>query len=504
MLVVAGSGLSVVGSSVWGMGNGGRGEAEPLDSGADVPPECVAAAVAQLDAALDVLQGLAWSPMSASEVRATMRVVTARQSRLASVGFAGLVAIDARDDVVPRARSGQASVTFQEHALGIDPATAKRDAAAARLLDPHTGDLKAIGAAFAAGSVLRGHVDVAVRAHRDLGAKLREEIVPLDIDPDTKVVPEDSRYGRRIEAMDDLLTRESQTSGVQQVGDLARDLVDELNPKEPAGAHERRFLYASTDSNGSLVGKFACGATQGALILAVLAAWNARRPGLAIDQDGVEHVLRDERDLGQRNMDALTDALAVGAARAGIPLPERAGTRPDPEPWPDTFGEAPLDLDHEAEDEPEQGEEPAGEEPERQEPPAGEGEYTVVREPGVLSGPYPPVKMLITVGIEHLAAALARTCKPGKGSGALWDFGNHENGPPPDSPPTPPPPPPLSEAVDRLPGRRGSSTSGAHRMRPWPTCSRAPGCSACSSQQMARCYPWAGRCGWPPRRRRTP
>ena len=106
------------------MGGGGRGEVEPLDGGADVPPEFVAAVLAQLDATLDALQALAWSPMSAPEVRATMRAVTARQSRLAAVGFTGLVAIDAREDVVPRARSGQASVTFQEHALGVDHATA--------------------------------------------------------------------------------------------------------------------------------------------------------------------------------------------------------------------------------------------------------------------------------------------------------------------------------------------------------------------------------------------
>src|SRR3954470_11424746 len=126
---------------------------------------------------------------------------------------------------------------------------------------------------------------------------------------------------------------------------------------------------------------------RGALILAVLAAWNPPRPGLAIDADGAERVLPDLRDLGQRNMDALTDALAlaVGAARAGIPLPKEAATRPDPEPWPDTFGRP----DDDAED----VEADPGETPER---PAAEGECSVIREPGVLSGPYPPVKILIT------------------------------------------------------------------------------------------------------------
>ena len=32
----------------------------------------------------------------------------------------------------------------------------------------------------------------------------------------------------------------------------------------------------------------------------------------------------------------------------------------------------------------------------------------MVREPGVLSGPYPPVKILVTVGVDQFAAALRR------------------------------------------------------------------------------------------------
>ena len=121
---------------------------------------------------------------------------------------------------------------------------------------------------------------------------------------------------------------------MRQLDRFARALVEELNPKTPAGAHERRFLYASPDANGNLVGKFACGATQGALILAVLAAGNRLRPGLAIDPDGVERVLPDTRDLGQRNLDALTDCLALGAARAGITLPPTPAPGPTPNPGP--------------------------------------------------------------------------------------------------------------------------------------------------------------------------
>ena len=298
---------------------------------------------------------------------------------------------------MPRARAGQASIAFQQHALGMDHHTARRDSATAQLLDPDTGDLKVMGAAYAAGEVLRGHVDVAVRTHRDLGEKIREELIPVD---------RTSRVVRRVEAVDALLAEKSREWSVRQLDRFARALVDELNPKTPAGAHERRFLYASPDANGNLVGKFACGATQGALILAVLAAGNRLRPGLAIDPDGVERVLPDTRDLGQRNLDALTDCLALGAARAGIRLPDNAGTRPDPEPWPDTFGQHDQ-SDDQLDDRPE---------------PEAEGEYTVVREPGVLSGPYPPVKILVTVGVEQLAAALATAAGPVKDPNVAWSF----------------------------------------------------------------------------------
>src|SRR3954451_9786570 len=109
------------------MGDGGHSEPErPLDvDPADVPPEFVAAAFAQLDAALDVVQGVAWPALSAGEVRATVRGLTARQGAWASARFQGLVAIVARDDVVPKAVPGKASVTFQKRSLGIEHATAK-------------------------------------------------------------------------------------------------------------------------------------------------------------------------------------------------------------------------------------------------------------------------------------------------------------------------------------------------------------------------------------------
>ena len=175
------------------MGDGGRDEPEPVDAdgteeadgvvagadvAADVVPEFAAAALALVQRGLAVLLGVRHAALSAGELRALSREITAQQGTLASAWLRTLASMDARDDVVPKARAGQASLAFQQHALGIDPHTARRDSATAQLLDPDTGDLKAIGAAFAAGEVLRGHVDVAVRTHRDLGERIREELIP--------------------------------------------------------------------------------------------------------------------------------------------------------------------------------------------------------------------------------------------------------------------------------------------------------------------------------------
>ncbi len=411
----------MVGSSVCVMGDGGRDEQEPLDADgteradgvdgvdapgaaadaaevvADVVPEFAAAALAVVRDGLAVLVGVRHAALSAGELRALSREITALQGSLASAGFRTLAAMDARDDVVPKARAGQASIAFQQHALGVDHGTARRDSTTAQLLDPDTGDLKVIGAAYAAGRCCAGTWTSRSAPTATSAKRMREELIPVE---------GEGGWVRRIEAVDALLAEKSRAWGVRELDRLARALVEELNPKTPAGAHERRFLYASPDANGNLVGKFACAATQGALILAVLAAGNAPRPGLAIDPHGVERVLPDTRDLGQRNLDALTDCLALGAARAGIPLPAGAGTRPDPEPWPDTFGQ--HDESDESEDVEPEDVEPGDVEPE------AEGEYTVVREPGVLSGPYPPVKILVTVGVDQFAAALAEGCGAGE------------------------------------------------------------------------------------------
>src|SRR5919202_1119157 len=92
-----------------------------------------------------------------------------------------LAAIDARDDVIPKARVGEAGAVFAHHALGQRRGPARRDAHWAGLLRPEVGDLPAMGAAFAVGDVSAAHDEVAVRTHKELGAAARDALVDCQV-----------------------------------------------------------------------------------------------------------------------------------------------------------------------------------------------------------------------------------------------------------------------------------------------------------------------------------
>ena len=146
----------------------------------------MASATAVLDGVAE-LQSVRHAALAPEEVRALGEVWERLAARVASGRLGVLAAIDARDDVVPRARVGEAGAVFAQHALGQRRGSARRDGVWASLLRPQVGDLPAVGAAFAAGDVSSAHVEVVVRAHRDLGARVRETLIDCqDPDPDDK------------------------------------------------------------------------------------------------------------------------------------------------------------------------------------------------------------------------------------------------------------------------------------------------------------------------------
>ncbi|MGZ4649688.1 MAG: hypothetical protein ACXV3A_04025, partial [Kineosporiaceae bacterium] len=267
----------------------------------------VADALTTFDLAVDALLDARYAALSAEQVAASVRGLQRALARVDAARLRAVKAVDDRDDVVPGARR-DAGASFLRCTLGLDSGDAHRDASAARLLDADTGDLGRLGAAYAAGLIHRGHVDVGVRVHRRLGPEVRARV-----DGETGQVC--------IDAVDEVLAAQAQRVSVSVLDRFGRELVDRLNPASPEGAHDRRYLHLGMLPDGSMIGKFACGPVQALALQAAISAGARLRPGRAIDADGVAHDLPDLRSPAQRRMDALADAVAAGLARAGIHLP---------------------------------------------------------------------------------------------------------------------------------------------------------------------------------------
>ncbi len=427
-----------------------------------LPPAAAepARAVAQ---SLADLTSLRHSALAPEDVRALGELWERFTAQVGSGRLAVLAAMDARDDVIPKAKVGDAGAVFAHHVLGQRHGTARRDGRWAWLLRPEVGDLPAVGAALAAGDITTAHVEVAIRAHRDLGAQAREALVECQI---PEVVSDDGDVGaavergeqlraalaglsnaftarvRQILVVDVLLAHYARTFSVVELEAVAARIVRTLNAPNPKGAHERRFLFMSQLPDGSWRGRFECGPEQGLRIKRALAAFSAPRPGAGIDADSVRHDIPDSRDLGARQIDAVTDIITLALAKTGLTLPDDhhssssngPGTRPadglDTD-GPDTDGldtAGPGDA-HLTTGGPAAGGSGAADEfrgardPEYQdaepdqppdEPPPGEGESVVLRQPGALVAPYPCAEIVVVAGIEHLAAAWAPAPTPSR------------------------------------------------------------------------------------------
>jgi hypothetical protein len=388
------------------------------------------------------LQSLRHAALAPEEVRALGELWERFTAGVASGRLGVLAAIDARDDVVPKARVGEAGAVFAHHGLGQRRGTARRDARWAWLLRAEVGDLPAIGAALAAGDVTAGHVEVAVRAHRDLGPVVREQLVECqvpDADPDGDLRAALAGLSdaftarvRQIRVVDAVLAQHARRLTVAELEAVARRIVAVLNPPSAQGGHQRRFLHMSQLPDGAWVGRFSCGPGQGLLIKRALAAGSAPRPGTAVDADGVQHTIPDPRDLGARQIDALHDLVTIALTKTGINLsadPHAAGPAGDPIPGAgptpadatgtghgtrggtgEGGGEGGVHADPDPRDGPEgvwDDSVPQDAEAEPEEPPPGQGEPVVLRHPGVLAGPYPSADLVLVAGIEHVAAAWA-------------------------------------------------------------------------------------------------
>src|SRR3954447_26881722 len=170
---------------------------------AALPPPAAGPARAVADG-LAELAALRHSALAPEDVRALGEVFERFTAQVASARLGVLAAMDARDDVIPKARVGDAGAVFGSHVLGERRGTARRDALWAGLLRPEVGDLPAVGAAYAAGDITPAHVEVAVRTHKQLGAAVRDAVVDGEV-PDDDGDPE-GQLGAGLASLTDAFT----------------------------------------------------------------------------------------------------------------------------------------------------------------------------------------------------------------------------------------------------------------------------------------------------------
>ena len=224
-------------------------------------------------------------------------------------------------DGVPARTNGARA--FLIEALHFSPAQAALDVAAAHALDLDSGDLPAVGTALLEGAITRAHADAAVRVARDLPRRLA-----------TAVDPETGRTG--MATADAFLAQHARVQSPKTVAWLGEHLLSRLAP-DRADRHDpdavlRRTASRAWDSTGMLRGSFQMDGAAGAAFTAVWDALSGPNPaGTAIDENGQQVLVRDERTRPVRLVDALSAMGRLAAVSLGL-RPAAPGLAPPSDP----------------------------------------------------------------------------------------------------------------------------------------------------------------------------
>jgi hypothetical protein len=356
----------------------------------------LADALARLQAAITDLANTRWAARGPAVLTAALRALAREQSQLDAATLRLIADVDARDDVVPGAKPKSAGAALLRTALGVERRKAAREAEVARLITGDRPDLNAMGRVYAAGDISRSHLDVAVNVHRRLGATCRESAMSL-VDPDTGETTE----RRTVEAVDATMAARARDFTVTELGRIGARLVETLNPPTPDGASSRRYLNLSPLPDGSLLGRLCLDPVQSLAFLAVITALAAPRPGKAVDGDGIERDLPDDRSPGQRRADALMDALRHRSCAGHLPQEFLKRTE-------ESQGGADVNITTESDDRYADAEDVADSDIAHcagEEEPSREGKWEIRRPPGVRTSPYPDVQIIVTATLEQMAHA---------------------------------------------------------------------------------------------------
>ena len=203
-----------------------RGTAARLPSELDAVPAFVADMFAQADAAAEGLAQVRYTAMDGQGVRASVRGLYTRVARLQAQALRRWPRSTTATTWSTRpGRVGQERCSPGTH--GMTDGAAKREVSTARLLDAERGDLKTVGAALAAvrSAGTRPRSASGRTARWSAGARRDRHLGRADRAADRADRP--------------ILAGRANELSVGKLAQWASALVEELNPKTPAGAHER-------------------------------------------------------------------------------------------------------------------------------------------------------------------------------------------------------------------------------------------------------------------------
>jgi len=265
--------------------------------------------LADVDALVDGARGVVSAPLlalSTVEQGELLESLAVLERVTAAARLSVLRALSGADLTVLGATSLSGLVSGR---LRTPPGRARAEVAAARVCDPNGGELAGMGAALAAGTVSREHVDVAVAALEQVPSRVRRQAAAVI---DEFCVDTATRYRPG------------------QVRNLTRAILDRLDPDR--GHDPQAFTRRSFTLTGDAYGM---GLPSGQLDPATYAAlktaldhYSAPTPRQH-DEDGAV-AFTDTRTPGQRRCDALAEIArrALAAAGGGTETATRAGEPP--------------------------------------------------------------------------------------------------------------------------------------------------------------------------------
>ncbi|GAB4063085.1 HNH endonuclease signature motif containing protein [Angustibacter speluncae] len=263
--------------------------------GAD--PGGATGALAAVTTGLDDLAAAPVWQLTDAELHGAIVEVTAQEARLAAQKSRLLRESVSREAPDARGRRGAVTKAVLTDRCRVSGGRAKADLENAGITCPATGDLRALGQAWAAGQVTREHVDVARRCLDRIPRKVLRE--------------------RRAE-VDAELTERATGWDPQTADKLAHHLLDALLPdgsdRFDEHAHERRHVAVTTDSTGMVLLSGQLDAAGGLTFTATLDAI----------AEADRHDLRDSgvvdvRTRGQRRADGIVVMAQAAAAWFGLP-----------------------------------------------------------------------------------------------------------------------------------------------------------------------------------------